>query len=304
MIQLRILFFGTPNFSCPTLKALYEAGHDICGVVTQTDKPKHRGMQLTPSPVKVLALEYGLSVYQPTTLRNDEAAEFVRSLNPELIVVVAYGKILLRTILEIPPHGCINLHPSLLPLYQGAAPVQWAVLDGRQVTGISVMQMDEGMDTGDILTQVERPIFPEETAGQLLDRLAVEGAKILADTIPAIADESIRRVPQDQRFATLAPPLSKEQSPVDWARSAVEICSQIRGLNPWPMATATFGDKTFKLHQAHIGQGRGVPGTVLSAGKDGLEVACGDGSIVITTLQAPGKKPMAAADYLRGNPIG
>lgn len=302
---MRILFFGTPDFSCPTLTAIYEAGHEICGVITQTDKPKHRGQQLAPTPVKVLALEYGLTVYQPKTLRDGTAAELIRELAPELGVVVAYGKILPLDILEIPKFGCINLHPSLLPLYQGAAPVQHAVLDGHTVTGISIMQMSEGMDTGDILTQVEREIFPDETAGQLLARLSVEGAELMVNTtIPAIADGTAIPVPQDQSRATHAKPLTRDQSPVDWSRSATEICNQIRGLNPWPMATAVFGDKTFKLHQARVGQGSGAPGTVLSTGKEGLEVACGAGSVFITTLQAPGKKATAAADYLRGNPIG
>jgi len=294
---------GTPAFACPTLEALYKAGHDICAVITQPDKPKGRGQQLAPPPVKELALEHGTPVYQPRTLKDGTATQLIRDLAPELIVVVAYGKILPKDILDTPPYGCINLHPSLLPKYQGAAPIQWAILNGDSVTGVSIMALSEGLDTGDVLSQEETAIGPEETAGELFDRLSVWGAKLLADTIPAIAAGTIVHVPQDQTLATYARPLRKELSPVDWTKLGQEIINQIRGLNPWPMATTEIGDKILKLHAAHVGQGSGTPGAILSAGAAGLEIACGDGSVVITRLQAPGKKPMAVADYLRGNPI-
>ena len=304
---MRILFMGTPAFACSTLEALYEAGHDICGVFTQPDKPKNRGMQLTPPPVKELALFHGTPVYQPEKLRDGEAAKTIRDLTPELIVVVAYGKILPKEILDIPPHGCINVHASLLPKYRGAAPIQWAILNGERVTGITVMHMDEGLDTGDIIAMRETEILPCETSGQLFDRLCILGAELLADTIPAIAAGTATRTPQDHAIATHVPPLSRDMSPVDWSRAARAIIDQIQGLNPWPMATTEIDGKVFKLHTAHVGANcvrpSSPPGTILSADADGLEIACGDGSVVITHLQAPGKKPMAAGEYLRGNPI-
>ncbi|MCL2367861.1 MAG: methionyl-tRNA formyltransferase [Oscillospiraceae bacterium] len=311
---MRILFMGTPDFACPSLEALYRAGHEICGVFTQPDKPKNRGMQMVFPPVKELALSHGTAVYQPETLRDSVALEHIRALAPELIVVVAYGKILPQEILDLPPHGCINVHASLLPKYRGAAPIQWAVLNGERVTGVTIMQMDVGLDTGDSLTVRETEILPDETAGQLFTRLSHLGAELLADTIPAIADGTAQRTPQNHEKATHAPPLNRGMSPVDWTRSATEIVNQVRGLNPWPMATTIIGAKTFKLHTAHVGANSvrpcstpttilSTPGTILSTGSDGLEIACGDGSVIITTLQAPGKRAMSAADYLRGNPI-
>lgn len=301
----RILFMGTPDFACVSLDALYEAGHEICAVITRADKPKNRGMQLAPPPVKELALARGTPVYQPTTLRGGEAAAYIRDIAPELIVVVAYGKILPKEILDIPPCGCINVHPSLLPKYQGAAPIQWAILNGETMTGVTIMQMAEGLDTGDVLSQTETEILPEETSGQLFERLSVQGAKLLVDAIPAIVSGERKGIPQDPALATYAKPIRRERSPVDWTRSVREILCQIRGLNPWPMATMELAGKVFKLHAAHAGRGDLTvpPGTILSAGDAGLEIACGDGSVIITRLQPPGKKPMATADYLRGNPI-
>jgi len=297
---------GTPAFACPSLEALYEAGHEVCGVFTQPDKPKNRGMQLAPPPVKELALSHGTPVYQPGTLRDGEAANRIRALAPELIVVVAYGKILPKEILDIPPYGCINVHASLLPKYRGAAPIQWAILNGEEVTGTTIMHMDVGLDTGDIIAQAELEIL-QDTAGELFHRLSLQGAKLLVNTIPAILDGTAKRIPQDHARATNAPPLNRDMSPVDWSRRAEEIINQIQGLNPWPMATATFHDKIFKLHAAHVGANSvrpsSTPGTILSAGEAGLEIACGDGSVMITRLQAPDKKPMAAGEYLRGNPL-
>ena len=308
MNPARILFFGTPDFACPSLAALYEAGHEICAVITQPDKPKNRGMQLTPPPVKELALSHGTPVYQPTTLKDGEAANIIRGLAPALIIVVAYGKILPREILDIPPYGCINVHPSLLPKYQGATPIQSAILNGDSVTGVTIMQMDEALDTGDMLSQEETEILPDETSGELFGRLSTLGARLLVNTIPAIQDGTVTRTPQDKARATYARPLHREMSPVDWTRSAQEIVNQIRGLNPWPMATTVIADRNFKIHSAHVGAtvpGRppSPPGTILSTASAGLEIACGDGSVIITRLQPPGKKSMSAADYLRGNPI-
>ena len=302
---MRILYFGTPDFACRTLEMIYAAGHMVCGVVTQPDKPKNRGMQLTAPPVKTLALAHGTPVHQPTTLRDEAALRLVQELAPDLIVVVAYGKILPRVILDVPTYGGINLHPSLLPKYQGATPIQQAILNGDRVTGVSVMVLDDALDQGDVLAQEETEILPYETSGQLFERLALQGARLLVDTIPAIFSGTVQPIAQDPLLATYAKPLSREMSPVDWGLSARSIVNQICGLNPWPMATAVFGGKLFKIHAAQVGQGElnAPPGTILSAGNAGLEVAAGAGSVIITTLQPPGKKPMAAGDYLRGNPI-
>ncbi|MCL2368928.1 MAG: methionyl-tRNA formyltransferase [Oscillospiraceae bacterium] len=300
---MKILFMGTPDFACPSLERLYAAGYDICGVFTQPDKPKNRGMQLQAPPVKALALAHGTPVYQPQTLRDGEAASIIRGLGPDLIVVVAYGKILPKEILDLPPYGCINVHASLLPKYRGAAPIQWAVLNGEGETGVTIMQMAQGLDTGDVISTQKTEIFPQETAGGLFDRLKELGADLLVETIPAIMDGRAAKTPQDENLATYAPPLSRALSPVDWNRSAREIISQIYGQNPWPVATSTIAGREFKLYAAHVGEGTGEPGAVLSAGNDGLEVACGDGSVVITELQAPGKKRMGAGAYLRGKPL-
>ena len=294
---------GTPDFACPSLERLYGAGYDICGVFTQPDKPKNRGMQLAPPPVKVLAESHGTPVYQPKTLRDGDATALIRSLAPELIVVAAYGKILPKDILDIPPYGCINVHASLLPKYRGAAPIQWAVLNGDETTGVTIMHMAEGMDTGDMIATRQTEIGPRETSGELFERLKDLGADLLVETIQTIADGTATRTPQDDTQATLAPLLSRDMSPVNWDRPAEQIINQIRGLNPWPVATAVIGDREFKLYAARKGEGRGEPGNVLSTGKDGLEMACGDGSVVITELQAPGKKRMDAGAYLRGNPL-
>jgi len=302
-MSMRILFMGTPNFARESLDALYKAGHDICAVMTRSDKPKNRGMRLTPPPVKELALVHGTPVYQPKTLRDGEALALIQDLNPDIIVVVAYAKILPQEILDLPPLGCLNIHPSLLPKYRGAAPIQQAILDGERVTGVTIMQMDAGLDTGDIITQRETEILPGETSGELFERLCIVGAELLVETIQMIEDGTATYTPQNSNLSSYAKPITRDMSPVDWTRTAKQITNQIRGLNPWPTATATIKDREFKLLAAHPGEGKGKPGEVLQAGKNGLEIACGDGSIYITKLQAPGKKPMNATDYLRGNPI-
>ena len=300
---MRILFMGTPDFACPSLEGLYGAGHHICGVFTQPDKPKHRGMQLLPPPVKELAAGWGIPVYQPKSLKDGTAAGMIQSLRPELIVVVAYGKILPQEILDMASHGCINVHASLLPQYRGAAPIQWAILQGEEVTGVTIMQMDAGLDTGDIITAVETEISPRETAGDLFNRLKILGADTLVETVSAIEGGRVEKTPQNHEEASYAPPLTRDMSPVDWTRPAKEIVNQIRGLNPWPVATATIGGRELKLYEAHVGTGCGRAGDILSAGNDGLEVAAGSGSLVITQLQAPGKRRMSALDYMRGKPF-
>ncbi len=303
---MRIVFMGTPDFAVPSLKALVEAGHEICGVFTQPDKPKNRGMKLQQPPVKEYAVSAGLTVFQPVKMRDGEALEILRTLNPDLIAVAAYGKILPVDILELPRLGCINVHSSLLPKYRGAAPINWAILNGEDETGVTIMYMAEGMDTGDILAQAQTPIDLDENAAQLFDRLADMGAKLLVDTVAALEAGKVHPIPQDEAQATRAPMLSKELSPLNWVRTARQLHDQVRGLYPWPAATAILDGIRCKVLRTEItGETTGsAPGIVVQADKKGLRVACGDGRILdILELQPDGKKPMAAPAFLLGHPI-
>lgn len=301
---MRMIFMGTPDFAVPCLQAMIDAGHEICGVFTQPDKPKGRGYTLTPPPVKELAVQHGLSVYQPTTFRTKEAEELVASLRPEIIIVVAYGKLLPKSILDIPPKGCINVHGSLLPKYRGAAPIQWAVINGEKTTGVTTMYMDEGLDTGDILLMEETPIQPNETAGELFDRLSLLGAKVLLDTLQKIEDGSITRTRQPKEGASYASMLGKELCQVDWGQPAATIHNLVRGLSPWPVATSVYQGKRIKLHRTEVAtdlQTNLAPGQVLP-GKEFL-VACGGGTVLrLLTVQYEGGKQMGGSDFLRGHP--
>lgn len=302
---MKIVFMGTPDFAAASLKALYDAGRDVAAVFSQPDKPKNRGMKLAPSPVKELALAHGTPVYQPETLRDGQAEALLRAIAPDLIAVVAYGRILPPSILDIPPLGCVNIHASLLPRLRGSAPVQWAVLNGDTETGVTSMYMAPEMDAGDIIFARKTPIGEEETAGELFDRLAALGADLLVETIQAIEEGRAPRTPQDHALATYAPPIRKEQAPIDWSRSAREISCQVRGLIPWPVATAELFDTQLKIYavKPEPGTVKAEPGTVLSANDEGIRVACGDGAVRILEVQAPGKKRMPAADFLRGRRI-
>lgn len=302
---MKIVFMGTPSFAAESLKRLYADGHDICLVMTQPDKPKNRGMKLTQSPVKELALMHGTRVYQPQTLRDGEAARILRELEPELIAVVAYGKLLPAEILALPPKGCINIHGSLLPKYRGSAPVQHAVLNGDNIAGVTSMYMAEAMDAGDMILTKETEIGEEETAGALYDRLAVLGADLLSETIKAIAENRAPRIIQDESKVTYAPPLKKEMAPINWSSCTRDILCHIRGLNPWPVATAEFCGIIFKIFNAEACSKKTscLPGTIVKADAGGFEVACGDGTITILELQAPGGRRMPASDYLRGHPL-
>lgn len=300
---MRVLFMGTPDFAAASLARLYNDGITVCGVFTQPDRPKNRGMKLAMSPVKTLALAHDTPVYQPDTLRGDAAVEIIRALAPDLIAVVAYGKILPKDILAIPPMGCVNIHGSILPKYRGSAPIQWAVLNGDLVTGVTAMYMAEGMDTGDIIAIKTTEIGENETAGELFDRLKVIGGTLLSETISAIATGTARRTPQDETVATYAPPLTKDMCPIDWTKTAREICNQVRGLNPWPVARAMIAGIDFKIFAVECANQRGTPGEILKADNNGLVIACSDGAVRIMELQAPGGKRMSAADYLRGHPI-
>ena len=294
---------GTPAFAVPSLEKLIEAGNEIVGVFTQPDKPKNRGMKLLPPPVKVCAQEHEIPVYQPTKLRDGTALAQIQALAPELIVVAAYGRILPDEILDYPKLGCINVHSSLLPRYRGAAPINWAILNGDEKTGVTIMHMD----AGDIITQAETAIDPDEDAETLYQRLADMGGALLISAVEQLAAGTATRTPQEAAGVTLAPMLGRELSPIDWKRSAQEIHNQVRGLIPWPTATtdAITGDTMKILVTQQTGEETGAPaGTVVAAGKQGIDMACGDGKILrIVELQAAGKKRMKAADYLRGNPI-
>ena len=305
---MRIVFMGTPDIAASCLEALYAAGHDICAVYTRRDKPVGRKQVLTPPPVKQVALAHGTPVFQPRTLRDGGENANLQALAPDLIVVVAYGCILPQAVLDIPKFGCINLHVSLLPQYRGSAPVQWAVLNGDTETGVSIQQMDAGLDTGDVLVCEKVAIGPEETSGELFDRVTAVGARVLCETLPRIAAGTLTPTPQDHAAHTLAPMLTKALSPVDWGRSAREIHDQIRGLIPWPGAsTVALTGEPVKLWRAQVldRKTEKTPGTVVEAGAQGIDMACGDGRVLrILELQAPGARRMAAADYLRGHPIG
>ncbi len=298
---------GTPAFAVPSLEKLIEAGHEIVGVFTQPDKPKNRGMKLLPPPVKVCAQEHEIPVYQPTKLRDGTALAQIQALAPELIVVAAYGRILPDEILDYPKLGCINVHSSLLPRYRGAAPINWAILNGDEKTGVTIMHMATELDAGDIITQAETAIDPDEDAETLYQRLADMGGALLISAVEQLAAGTATRTPQEAAGVTLAPMLGRELSPIDWKRSAQEIHNQVRGLIPWPTATtdAITGDTMKILVTQQTGEETGAPaGTVVAAGKQGIDMACGDGKILrIVELQAAGKKRMKAADYLRGNPI-
>lgn len=305
---MRILFMGTPQFAVPSLESLIGAGHEICGVFCQPDKPVGRHQnQLQPPPVKEYALSHNVPVFQPVKLRDGTALAQIQELAPQLIVVAAYGRILPQEILDAPALGCINVHSSLLPKYRGAAPINWAILNGEKETGVTIMHMAAALDAGDIISQVKTEIHPDETAGELTERLAVMGGKLLVETVDRIKAGTAPRTVQNEQEITLAPMLSKELSPVDWSRNAQAIHDQIRGLLPWPVATTdAISGENVKLYRSTILERKvaDLPGTIVGAGREGIDIACGEGSVLrILELQAPGGKRMAVADYLRGHPI-
>ncbi len=304
---MRIVFMGTPEFAVPSLEKLIGAGHTLAGVFTQPDKPKNRGMKLQAPPVKVCAQAHGIPVYQPAKLRDGTALALLRELAPELIVVAAYGRILPQELLDLPPLGCINVHSSLLPRYRGAAPINWAILNGDRETGVTIMHMAAELDAGDMILQEATPIGPDENAAELYARLAVLGGDLVVKAVEQLSNGTAPRIPQDPAGVTFAPMLGRELSPVAWTRPAQAIHDQVRGLLPWPAAATDVltGEAVKLFATALTGEKTSArPGTVVSAGKEGIGVACGDGQILrILELQAPGKKRMKAADYLRGHPI-
>ena len=303
---MRIVFMGTPEFAVHSLKALVEAGYKVCGVFTQPDKPKNRGMKLQITPVKEYALSVGLPVFQPAKMRDGEALTILRGLKPDLIAVAAYGKILPLDILELPPLGCINVHSSLLPKYRGAAPINWAILNGEEETGVTIQRMAEEVDAGDILAQAKTPIDVNENAAQLLARLAQMGAELLVESVRRIDSGSANATPQDKSQASFAPMLSRDLSPMDWGKTAKQLHDQVRGLYPWPSAVAELDGIRCKIIRTALlnMETDQRPGTVLQADKEGLQIACGDGkALEILELQPDGKKAMAAAAFLLGHSI-
>jgi methionyl-tRNA formyltransferase len=300
MTGMRIVFMGTPEFACPTLKVLIERGEQVVAVVTQPDRPKGRGQQTLATPVKLLALEHGIPVLQPMKVRHPDAIEEIRALKPDLIVVVAFGQILPKALLEIPTCGCINVHASLLPRYRGAAPLNWCIINGEAETGVTTMLMDVGLDTGDMLLKRTTPIDPDEDTSSLHNRLSGIGAELLAETIDLAAQGLLAPKKQDDALTCYAPMLKKEDGLIDWGKDAPGIKNLVRGMTPWPGAYTYLDDKLIKVYRVQSASGSGGPGEVLAAGRDGIEVACGEGSVLIYELQLEGKKRLPAAEFLAG----
>ncbi len=300
---MRIVFMGTPDIAATCLKKLLDDQLNVVGVYTQPDRPKGRGMKLVASPVKEVAMNAGIPVFQPESFREEATVQALRDLKPDLVAVVAYGRILPQKVLDIPTKGCINIHASVLPAYRGSAPYQWAVLDGCKETGVTAMYLCREMDAGDIIDVAKTAIGENETAGELLDRLAELGAALLSKTVSRMALGEVERTPQDPTLVTYAPMLDKTMCPIDWNKTAQQVHDHVRGLHPWPVATANIGGANFKIHATVITDGAGKPGEILEMTKTGLKIACGEGAVEIRSLQAEGGKRMAAPDYFRGHPL-
>ena len=300
---MRVVFMGTPDIAATCLKKILADGFEVVGVYTQPDRPKGRGMKLVASPVKEVAVAANIPVFQPDNFREEETVEQLRALKPDVCAVVAYGRILPQKVLDVPAYGCINIHASVLPKYRGSAPYQWAVLDGLAETGVTAMYLCREMDAGDIIDVSKTPIGENETAGELLDRLAVLGADLLSKTLTRFENGKVPAVPQDETQVSYAPMLDKNMCPIDWTKTAQQVHNQVRGLHPWPIATMELEGKTFKVHATKIVEGSGKPGQVLGLTKTGLRIACGEGAVEILSLQAEGGKRMAAPDYFRGHPL-
>ena len=325
---MRIVFMGTPEFSVPTLKTLVEAGHEVIAVVTQPDKPKGRGKEMQMTPVKIQALEYKIPVYQPVKVRDEAFIQVLRGMEADVFVVIAFGQILPKTVLELPKYGCVNIHASLLPKYRGAAPIQWCVIDGETETGITTMMMDVGLDTGDMLEKAVIPIDPKETGGSLHDKLSLAGGELILSTLKKLEDGTAVRTPQTDEGTCYAKMLTKSLGDIDWNQSAVSIERLIRGLNPWPSAYTRWKGKTVKIWAADVVDadaalaagglsdddvsggvsggilsGSSVPGSVVHSDKHSLIVRTGDGFLSIRELQMEGKKRMDIEAFLRGYPV-
>jgi methionyl-tRNA formyltransferase len=303
--ETRIVFMGTPDFAVPSLRALVTSGYRVVGVVTQPDRPRGRKRILTPPPVKVAAREWDLPVFQPERLRTPEALEELLAWKPDLIVTAAYGQILPKRCLEMPRHGCINVHASLLPRYRGGAPIHHALMNGEKETGVTIMYMVEALDAGDMLAQKAIPILPEDDVASLHDRLSRVGAELLLETLPPLLQGAVTAVPQDPDAVTFAPNIRREDERIDWTRPATQLANLVRGLRPWPVAFTTWEGKPLKIWRAHAEEtnARQPPGTVVAVDETGVKVATGAGVLVITELQPAGKKPMAVETFVRGRKL-
>lgn len=300
---MRIVFMGTPDFSVPTLEALVASEHEVVGVVTQPDKPKGRGKEIHMSPVKECALQHNIPVYQPVRARDEAFVDEMRALNPDVMVVIAFGQILPKSLLELPKYGCVNIHASLLPKYRGAAPIQWAVINGDEETGITTMMMDVEMDTGDMLEKTVVKLDSEETGGSLFDRLSLLGGDLILSTLSKLEKGEITPVPQDHEKATYVKKISKSMGDIDWTMDAVSIERLVRGLNPWPSAFTRWNGKMLKIWEAKVLPDPDVKlpcGSVISASDEGLKIQTGAGVLCVTSLQLEGKKRMDTAAFLRG----
>ena len=301
---MRVIFMGTPDIAATCLKQILADGFKVVGVWTQPDRPKGRGMKMVMSPVKELALAHDSPVFQPENFRADEDVQAIRDLNPDVIAVVAYGRILPQRVLDIPTWDCVNIHASLLPQYRGSAPYQWAVLDGLKETGVSAQHMVREMDAGDVIDVEKTEIGENETAGELLDRLAGLAAKLLCRVLSRVqSGDACPGVPQNPENITFAPMLDKTMCPIDWNKTAQQVHNQVRGLHPWPVATMELKGQKFKVHATRIVEGKGQPGEILGLTKTGLKIACGEGAVEVISLQAEGGKRMNAPDYFRGHPL-
>lgn len=308
--RMRILFMGTPEFAVPSLASLIEQGYTISAVISQPDRPKGRKRELTPSPVKAYALEQGITVIQPEKLRSPDGIAQVTAIAPDLIITAAYGQILPKAVLDLPRFGCINVHGSLLPRYRGGAPIQRSIINGEAVTGVTLMYMAEGLDTGDMIAKVEEPITDEDTAGTMFEKLSVAGAKLLMEWLPRIIEGAIERIPQVESDATYAPNLTREDERLDWSQSSRSVFNRVRGLNPMAGGFSYLDGEVFKVWRCRIPQGSDtmmrpdwvtlIPGSILQTGSFGIRIRTGDGSVVLTEVQPAGKKALAATDFARG----
>lgn len=302
---MKIIFMGTPEFAVPCLQKIIDEGHEVLAVVTQPDKPKGRGKKLSMPPVKELALKHDIDVYQPIKAREESFVNKLKEINPDLIVVVAFGQILPKSILDIPKFGCVNVHASLLPKYRGAAPLNWVIINGEEKTGVTTMYMDVGLDTGDMILKSEIPLDDEITAGELHDKMMIDGADVLKETIELIAQGKAPREKQNDDETCYSPIMDKSLGNINWSKPAKDIHNLIRGVNPWPSAYTTYGDQTMKIWKTKVLNKNSdkVPGTILKVDKDGLEVSTGQGVIQINEIQMSGKKRMIVSEYIKGNTI-
>ncbi|MHB8121479.1 MAG: methionyl-tRNA formyltransferase [Desulfuromonadaceae bacterium] len=303
MTGWRIIFMGTPDFACPTLQSLIERGENIVAVVTQPDRPKGRGQKLMPPPVKELAEKHGIPVYQPPKVRDPGFVDIIRELKPDVIVVVAFGQILPKALLDIPPNGCINVHASLLPRYRGAAPLNWCIINGETETGVTTMLMDVGLDTGDMLLIRKTALDENEDIQSLHDRMSIMGADLLAETLDRLMAGDLAPQPQDNTASCYAPMLKKDDGIINWDAAARTIHNQVRGLAVWPGACTVIDGQVLKIFRTSIGDGSGEPGTILQAAKGRLEVACRSGSLFLQELQLAGKKRLDCTSFLAGYPV-